>query len=92
MISVQLGVSLAEALARLRAHAFAASAAVGDVAGDVANRRLRFETGGGADGGTGCPPDWLSPAAHDRSSASRAQMPAGVRSPPAHGCRVRPWG
>jgi hypothetical protein len=42
MISVQLGVSIEEALARLRAHAFAASAAVGDVAGDVVSRRLRF--------------------------------------------------
>ena len=45
MISVQLGVSLAEALARLRAHAFAASAAVGDVAGEVVSRRLRFDPG-----------------------------------------------
>jgi hypothetical protein len=42
MISVQLGVSIEEALARLRAHAFAASAAVGDVAGEVVSRRLRF--------------------------------------------------
>ncbi len=49
MISVQLGVSLEEALARLRAHAFAASAALGDVAGDVVSRRLRFDPGGEAD-------------------------------------------
>lgn len=49
MISVQLGVSLAEALSRLRAYAFAASAAVGDVAGDVVNRRLRFDPGADAD-------------------------------------------
>jgi hypothetical protein len=49
MISVQLGVSLAEALSRLRAHAFAASAAVGDVAGDVVARRLRFDPAGEAD-------------------------------------------
>jgi hypothetical protein len=49
MISVQLGVSLEEALARLRAHAFAASAALGDVAGDVVDRRLRFDPGAGAD-------------------------------------------
>src|SRR4029077_15892944 len=41
MISVQLGVSLEEALARLRAHAFAGGAAVGDVAADVVSRRLR---------------------------------------------------
>ena len=45
MISVQLGVSLEEALARLRAHAFAGSAALGDVAGDVVSRRLRFDPG-----------------------------------------------
>jgi hypothetical protein len=45
MISVQLGVSLEEALARLRAHAFAASAVLGDIAGDVVSRRLRFEPG-----------------------------------------------
>jgi hypothetical protein len=32
-----------EALARLRAHAFASSAAVGDVAGEVVSRRLRFD-------------------------------------------------
>jgi hypothetical protein len=49
MISVQLGVSMEEALARLRAHAFAASAVLGDVAADVVSRRLRFDPG--ADGG-----------------------------------------
>jgi hypothetical protein len=49
MISVQLGVSLEDALARMRAHAFAASAALGDVAGDVVSRRLRFDPGGEAD-------------------------------------------
>jgi len=48
MISVQLGVSLAEALARLRAHAFAGSAGLGDVAGEVVSRRLRFDPGGDA--------------------------------------------
>jgi hypothetical protein len=49
MISVQLDVSLEEALARLRAHAFAGSAALGDVAGDVVDRRLRFDSAGEAD-------------------------------------------
>lgn len=49
MISVQLGVSLEEALARLRAYSFASSAAVGDIAGDVVSRRLRFDSGGKAD-------------------------------------------
>jgi hypothetical protein len=42
MVSVQLGVSLEEAFARLRAHAFAAGALLGDVAGDVVNRNLRL--------------------------------------------------
>jgi ANTAR domain len=42
MISVQLGVSLEEALVRLRAHAFAASTPLGDIAGDVVSRLLRF--------------------------------------------------
>ncbi len=49
MISVQLGVSLEEALSRLRAHAFASSTSLGDVAGDVVGRRLRFDPGAGAD-------------------------------------------
>jgi hypothetical protein len=49
MISVQLGVSLEEALVRLRARAFAGSAAVGDVAAEVVSRRLRFDSGAGAD-------------------------------------------
>jgi hypothetical protein len=45
MISVQLGVSLEEAFVRLRAHAFANGAALGDVAGDVVCRRLCFGPG-----------------------------------------------
>jgi hypothetical protein len=51
MISVQLGVSLEEAFVRLRAHAFASGAALGDVAGEVVRRRLRF--GAGAAPGSG---------------------------------------
>ncbi|MDQ2876019.1 MAG: ANTAR domain-containing protein [Actinomycetota bacterium] len=42
MVSVQLGVSLEDAFVRLRAHAFAASRALADVAGDVVTRVLRF--------------------------------------------------
>ncbi len=42
MISVQLDVSLAEALARLRAHAYVQDRLVADVAADVVARRLRF--------------------------------------------------
>jgi hypothetical protein len=49
MISVQLGVSLEEALVRLRAHAFADSAGIGQVASDVVARRLRFDPDAGAD-------------------------------------------
>ncbi len=43
MISVQLEVSLAEALVRLRAHAYGNDRPIADVAADVVARRLRFE-------------------------------------------------
>lgn len=43
MISVQLDVSLAEALVRLRAHAYAQDRSVAEVAADVVARRLRFQ-------------------------------------------------
>jgi GAF domain-containing protein len=43
MISVQLGVSLAEALVRLRAHAWSGDRLLADVAADVVARRLRFD-------------------------------------------------
>jgi GAF domain-containing protein len=43
MVSVQLGVGVGEALVRLRAHAFAESRPLADVAVDVVARRLRFE-------------------------------------------------
>jgi len=42
-VSVQLGVSVAEAMVRLRAHAFGNERALDDVARDVMERRLRFE-------------------------------------------------
>ena len=42
MVSVQLGVGLEDAFVRLRAHAFAASRALEDVADDVVTRILRF--------------------------------------------------
>jgi hypothetical protein len=50
MITVQLGVSAAVALIRLRAYAYAADRALRDVAGDVVARQLRFdpEPGNGA--------------------------------------------
>jgi hypothetical protein len=43
MVSVQLGVSIAEAMVRLRAHAFSHSLLLADVAEDVVARRLRLE-------------------------------------------------
>jgi hypothetical protein len=43
MVSVQLGGSMEEAFARLRAHAFATGRPLGDVAGDVVGRLLRFD-------------------------------------------------
>jgi hypothetical protein len=43
MISVQLGVGLAEALVRLRAHAYGNDRLIAEVAADVVARRLRFD-------------------------------------------------
>lgn len=43
MVSVQLDISVGDALARLRAQAFAADRPIGDVAADVVARRLRFD-------------------------------------------------
>lgn len=43
MASVQLGVPVADALVQLRAHAFGSNRSVVDVAGDVIERRLRFD-------------------------------------------------
>ncbi len=45
MVQVQLGVSLAEAMARLRAYAFAHDRALNAVAADVVARRVVFEPG-----------------------------------------------
>jgi hypothetical protein len=59
MIIVQLGVSAAVALVRLRAYAYAHDRRLRDVAGDVVARRLRFHADtegdgeGGEDGGGG---------------------------------------
>jgi hypothetical protein len=46
MVAVQLEVGVAEALVRLRAHAFSEARPLNDVAEDVVARRLRFEPGG----------------------------------------------
>jgi hypothetical protein len=42
MVSIQLKISIAEALARIRAHAYATGRAVTDVAADIVGRRLRL--------------------------------------------------
>jgi GAF domain/ANTAR domain len=44
MVMVQLGSSLAEAMARMRAYAYANDRRLGDVAFDVVARRLSFDT------------------------------------------------
>lgn len=43
MISVQLQTSVGDALARLRARAFALDQPIGDIAADIVARRLRFD-------------------------------------------------
>ncbi|MEV4516114.1 GAF and ANTAR domain-containing protein [Dactylosporangium sp. NPDC049525] len=43
MVSVQLGVPLAEAMIRIRAHAYAENRALSAVATDIVARRLRFD-------------------------------------------------
>jgi hypothetical protein len=53
MITVQLGVTAAVALIRLRAYAYAHERRLRDVAGDVVARRLRFDPEPTADGGDG---------------------------------------
>ncbi|WP_378975399.1 GAF and ANTAR domain-containing protein [Paractinoplanes rhizophilus] len=45
MVAVQLGISLADALARLRAYAYAEDKPLGDVARDVVARRVSFDGG-----------------------------------------------
>lgn len=45
MITIQLGISLDEALLRLRAHAYASGRTVSAVAADVVNRRMYFAEG-----------------------------------------------
>jgi GAF domain-containing protein len=47
MVAAQLGVSVRDALIRLRAYAFGNNRALGDVATDVVSRRLRFDDGDG---------------------------------------------
>jgi len=53
MVAVQLGVSIGQALIRLRAFAFADNRPLGAVADDVVARRLRFDAASGDAGA--CP-------------------------------------
>jgi len=46
MVMVQLGGSLAEAMARIRAHAYAENRRLSDVAHDIVERTLRFDRDG----------------------------------------------
>lgn len=43
MVMVQLGIPIADALVRIRAHAYAENRSLGDVAADIVARRLTFE-------------------------------------------------
>jgi AmiR/NasT family two-component response regulator len=43
MLTVQLGVSITEAFARLRAYAYSEDRRLADVAGDIVARRLRLD-------------------------------------------------
>jgi hypothetical protein len=47
MVAAQLGVSVAQALVRLRAHAFGRNRPLSDVARDVVTRTLRFDSSDG---------------------------------------------
>jgi transcriptional regulator with GAF, ATPase, and Fis domain len=47
MISAQLDIGLADALARLRGHAYSNDRSIYDVAADVVDRRMRFTAAGG---------------------------------------------
>jgi hypothetical protein len=51
MLTIQLGVPVAEAFARLRAYAYAQDRRLVDVAGDIVARRLRLHRDQGQDGG-----------------------------------------
>lgn len=52
MVSAQVGVSVDEALIRLRAHAFANDRRFAELTRDVVARRVRFDPAGGAKGDT----------------------------------------
>jgi hypothetical protein len=43
MVMVQIGGTISEAMARMRAYAYAENRRLGAIAGDVVARRLRFD-------------------------------------------------
>jgi ANTAR domain len=51
MLTLQLGVGIAEAFSRLRAYAYVSDRRLADVAGDVVGRRLRLHRDPGGNGG-----------------------------------------
>jgi ANTAR domain len=51
MLTIQLGVGIAEAFVRLRAHAYTSDRRLADVAGDIVGRRLRLHRDPAAGGG-----------------------------------------
>jgi hypothetical protein len=61
MIMVQLGIALNEAMARMRAYAYAESRPLGEIARNVVTRRLRFDQDLSMSGAYGCKVDAPSP-------------------------------
>jgi hypothetical protein len=51
MLTIQLGVGIAEAFVRLRAHAYTSDRRLADVAGDIVGRRLRLHRDLAGNGG-----------------------------------------
>ena len=76
MIIVQLGVTAAVALIRLRAYAYAHDRRLRDVAGDVVARRLRFDPDrDSADGGP------VTMSADPAVTGGRGRLAATAREP-----------
>lgn len=82
MISVQLDISLADALVALRAHSYAEGRSMSDIAADVVGRQISFGPGrasfpeGNGSGQTGVPP-----RAEDATSQPRGPAPPRPQDP-----------
>lgn len=81
MISVQLGLNVTDALARLRAHAYATDSRLSDVAAEVVARRLRFT----ADG----PGTRSAPAVGDGATSEDSDVSPGNGGPADSGDRPK---